>query len=57
MLIYFLGYGIGRMWIESLRTDQLLIPGINFPVSIALSAVLAAASATLLVLNRKKPSA
>ena len=57
MLIYFLGYGIGRMWIESLRTDQLLIPGIEFPVSIALSAVLAAASATLLVLNRKKPSA
>ena len=27
-LLYLLGYGVGRFWIESLRTDQLLIPGI-----------------------------
>ncbi len=31
--IYMIGYGTGRFLIESLRTDQLLIPKINFPVS------------------------
>ena len=25
--IYFLGYGLGRVWIEGLRTDQLKVPG------------------------------
>ena len=25
--IYLLGYGIGRFWIESLRTDQLILFG------------------------------
>ena len=37
-LLYLAGYGIGRFWIESLRTDQLLIPGIGYPVSMALAA-------------------
>ena len=37
-LLYLLGYGVGRFWIESLRTDQLLIPHINYPVSMALAA-------------------
>lgn len=32
-LIYFGGYGLGRAWIEALRTDQLLIPNTNIPVS------------------------
>ena len=32
-LLYIFGYGLGRVWIEGLRTDQLLIPGIGFPVS------------------------
>lgn len=39
-LLYLAGYGIGRFWIESLRTDQLLIPGIGYPVSRALAGVL-----------------
>ncbi len=42
MWIYFAGYGIGRFWIESLRTDQLLIPGTSIAVSQVLSLVLAA---------------
>lgn len=25
--VYFLGYGLGRVWIEGLRTDQLKLPG------------------------------
>ncbi|MCR4902589.1 MAG: prolipoprotein diacylglyceryl transferase [Butyrivibrio sp.] len=32
-LLYLGGYGLGRMWIEGLRTDQLLIPGTTIPVS------------------------
>lgn len=31
--LYLIGYGIGRFLIEGLRTDQLLIPGIGYPVS------------------------
>ena len=38
--IYLLGYGIGRFWIESLRTDQLILFGTGLPVSQALSLVL-----------------
>ena len=43
-LMYLLGYGIGRFWIESLRTDQLLLPGTNLAVSMVLAALLAAAA-------------
>lgn len=32
-LMYLAGYGIGRFFIERLRTDQLLLPIIHFPVS------------------------
>ncbi len=40
--MYLLGYGVGRFWIESLRTDQLLLPGTNFPVSMVMAALLSA---------------
>ncbi len=32
-LLYLGGYGLGRFWVEGLRTDQLLIPGTLLPVS------------------------
>ena len=38
--IYLLGYGIGRFWIESLSTDQMILYGTGLPVSQALSLVL-----------------
>ena len=38
--IYLFGYGIGRFWIESLRTAQLILFGTGLPVSQALSLVL-----------------
>ena len=38
-LLYLLGYGIGRFWIEGVRTDQLLITGTNLPVSQVISVV------------------
>lgn len=51
-LMYLISYGLGRMWIEGLRTDQLLIPGIGLPVSQVLSGVLAAgAAAVIFILN------
>jgi phosphatidylglycerol:prolipoprotein diacylglycerol transferase len=56
--MYLTGYGIGRFWIEGLRTDQLLIPGTAVPVSQALSAVLVAAGIilfiTLMVRNKRR---
>jgi phosphatidylglycerol:prolipoprotein diacylglycerol transferase len=48
---YFLGYGIGRFVIESLRTDQLLIFGI--PVSMLLSALLALAALIFIIYKLK----
>ena len=32
-LWYLFGYGLGRLWIEGLRTDQLLVPGVGIAVS------------------------
>ena len=43
-LLYFAGYGIGRALIESIRTDQLYIPGTRIPVSMVLGLVMAAAA-------------
>ncbi len=37
LFIYLFGYGLGRFWIERLRTDSLLIPGTAIAVSQALS--------------------
>lgn len=37
---YLLLYGVGRFWIESLRTDQLLIPNTTIPVSMVVAAVM-----------------
>ena len=50
--IYLFGYALGRVWIEGLRTDQLLIGGI--PVSQALSVVLIVVAVILFVYCRKK---
>ena len=36
-LIYLLGYGLGRFWIEGIRTDTLFIPGTTLAVSQVLS--------------------
>ena len=53
-LLYLLLYGIGRFWIEALRTDQLLIPGTKIPVSQVLAAILAAGSLLLILILRKR---
>lgn len=53
--IYLLGYGLGRAWIEGLRTDQLILFGTGIPVSQALSVLLVVVSAAILVWKRRKP--
>ena len=53
-LIYLAGYGFGRFWIERLRTDQLLLPGIGFPVSQLLAGFLVVASAAVIAYNWRK---
>lgn len=51
---YLAGYGVGRFWIESLRTDQLLLTGIHVPVSQMLSAVLVIVSLSVIICKRTK---
>lgn len=55
--MYLCGYGLGRMWIEQLRTDQLQLPN-GMAVSQVLAVVIVLLSASLLVIGRKsvKPS-
>lgn len=53
-LLYMFGYGLGRFWIEGIRTDQLLLPGIGFPVSQLLAAVIVMVTAALMVWIRMK---
>lgn len=53
-LMYLAGYGFGRFWIERLRTDQLLLPGIGFPVSQLLAGILVVASAAVIAYNWRK---
>lgn len=53
-LLYIFGYALGRVWIEGLRTDQLLIPGIGFPVSQALAGCVVIFAGVALVVLRKK---
>lgn len=51
-LLYLFGYGVGRFWIESLRTDQLIIPGIGYPASRALAACMVMGSLLLIITKR-----
>ena len=53
-LIYLAGYGAGRFWIESLRTDQLLLPGTAIPVSQLLAGVLAIVSVLWIIWGRRR---
>lgn len=48
--LYLLGYGIGRSWIEGMRTDQLLLWNTDIAVSQALALVLVAVSGFMLPL-------
>ncbi len=50
--LYFLGYGIGRAWIEYIRTDQLYIGSTKIPVSIVVSVIMVGVSIAIDVVTR-----
>lgn len=54
VLWYLALYGAGRFWIESLRTDQLLIPGIGFPISQLLGLLLAVGGVITILIGHQK---
>ncbi|MDD3401904.1 MAG: prolipoprotein diacylglyceryl transferase [Hespellia sp.] len=54
ILIYLFGYGLGRAWIEGLRTDQLWITGTQIAVSQVLAIVMVIVSGLLLFFIGRK---
>jgi len=51
--LYLLGYGVGRFWIEAVRTDKLMIQGTSLPVSQVISVGLVITSLVIIVIKRK----
>ncbi|MBO4653799.1 MAG: prolipoprotein diacylglyceryl transferase [Lachnospiraceae bacterium] len=49
LLLYLFGYGLGRLWIEGLRTDQLFLFGTSIAVSQLFSGLLVIGSAAIFV--------
>lgn len=52
--VYLLCYGVGRFWIEGLRTDQLIIGNTGVPVSQLLGAVFAVLSILVILVQRRR---
>ena len=53
-LLYLAGYGLGRAWIEGIRSDQLFLWGTPFAVSQVLSALLVIASIAIIIIKRRQ---
>lgn len=51
-LLYLWGYGLGRVWIEGLRTDSLMVFGLNLRVSQLLAAICVLTASVVLVKKR-----
>lgn len=54
MLLYLAGYGLGRVWMEGLRTDQLFLWGTPFAVSQILSALIVILAVIMIMYKRRK---
>lgn len=54
VLLYLGGYGLGRFWIEGLRTDQLIMHTTGLPVSQMLAVCLVVFSVTAMIIKRLK---
>ena len=50
-MIYLGGYGLGRLWIEGLRTDQLLLPVVGIPVSQLLAGILFVGAVVVIIVG------
>lgn len=56
LCLYIGGYGLGRVWIEGLRTDQLLLWNTKLPVSQLLAGIMVVAAVVGIIVGRKKGS-
>ncbi|NLL72204.1 MAG: prolipoprotein diacylglyceryl transferase [Clostridiales bacterium] len=54
MLLYMAGYGLGRLWIEGLRTDQLFLWGTSIPISQLIASLMFIISLGLIIYKRRK---
>lgn len=52
-LMYLFGYGLGRFWIEGLRTDQLLLPGVGIAVSQLLAGAIVVGTGAAMLYREK----
>ena len=50
--MYIWGYGLGRVWIEGLRTDSLMLFGLNFRTSQLLAAICVLGASVYLIYKR-----
>ena len=55
ILLYFFWYGLGRAWIEGLRSDSLYLFGSNIRVSQALSIALVLITLSILIIQSRRP--
>jgi phosphatidylglycerol:prolipoprotein diacylglycerol transferase len=53
-LLYLAGYGLGRTWIEGIRSDQLFLWGTPFAVSQLLSALLVIVAMAIIIIRRRQ---
>ena len=51
---YFIGYGLGRVWIEGMRTDSLMVPGMDIRVSQILALILIAVGILMIIVENLK---
>ena len=52
--MYIWGYGLGRVWIEGLRTDSLMLPFADFKVSQLVAAICVVGASIYIIKNRLK---
>ena len=55
-LLYLVGYGVGRFWIEAVRTDQLKLGNTGIPVSQLLAGICVVVGVTIWIIARIKAS-
>ena len=54
ILLYLAGYGLGRLWIEGIRIDQLFLWGTSIPISQLISLLLIVVSLIMILIKRVK---
>lgn len=54
MLLYMGGYGLGRFWIEGMRTDQLFLWGTPIPISQLIAALIFTTCVAMILIKRRK---